>query len=160
MCLTSHRCETGALFHVFVILGVVVPKCIHSPFFYPSCAISFPGIVALIYYCIGCTGGASIACWLHWWCIVCHASHTITHSPALTRLLRDRTADGDIEKNPGPEDAQTTGNDIPPQHREMVTRLASSNRPPTPTTPLNYTNTRHRHSRRQCKESDAHPPPP
>ena len=47
------------------------------------------------------------------------------HSPALTRLLRDHTADGDIEKNPGPEDAQTTGNDIPPQHREMVTRLAS-----------------------------------
>ena len=47
------------------------------------------------------------------------------HSPALTRLLRDRTVDGDIEKNPGPEDAQTTGNDIPPQHREKVTRLAS-----------------------------------
>ena len=47
------------------------------------------------------------------------------HSPALTRLLRDRTADGDIEKNPGPEDAQTTGNNFPPQHREMVTRLAS-----------------------------------
>ena len=47
------------------------------------------------------------------------------HSPALTKLLRDRTVDGDIEKNPGPEDAQTTGNDIPPQHREMVTRLAS-----------------------------------
>ena len=47
------------------------------------------------------------------------------HSPALTRFLRDRTVDGDIEKNPGPEDAQTTGNDIPPQHREMVTRLAS-----------------------------------
>ena len=47
------------------------------------------------------------------------------HSPALTRVLRDRTADGDIEKNPGPEDAQTTENDIPPRHREMVTRLAS-----------------------------------
>ena len=78
MCLVSHRCETGALFHVFVILGAAVPKFIHSPFFYPSCAISFAGIVALIYYCIGCTGGASIACWLHWWCIVCHASHTIT----------------------------------------------------------------------------------
>ena len=47
------------------------------------------------------------------------------HPPALIGLLRDRTVDGDIEKNPGPEDAQTTGNDIPPQHREMVTRLAS-----------------------------------
>ena len=59
-----HRCETGALFHVLVILGAAVPKFINSPFFYPCCAISFEGIVALIYYCIGCTGGASIACWL------------------------------------------------------------------------------------------------
>ena len=67
MCLVSHKCETGALFHVFVILGAAVPKFIHSPFFYPSCAISFAGIVALIYYCIGCNGGASIACWLQWW---------------------------------------------------------------------------------------------
>ena len=47
------------------------------------------------------------------------------HPPALIGLLWDRTVDGDIEKNPGPQDAQTTGNDIPPQHREMVTRLAS-----------------------------------
>ena len=75
-----HRCETGALFHVLVILGVAVPKFIHSPFFYPCSAISFAGIVALIHYCIGCTGGASIACWLHWWCIVSHASHTIRMS--------------------------------------------------------------------------------
>ena len=45
--------------------------------------------------------------------------------PALTRVVRDRTADGDIEKNPGPVDAQTTENDIPAQHTEMVTRLAS-----------------------------------
>ena len=45
--------------------------------------------------------------------------------PALTRVVRDRTADGDIEKNPGPVDAQTTENDVPPQHRQMVTRLAS-----------------------------------
>ena len=52
-------------------------------------------------------------------------SNNRRHSPALTRVLRDRTADGDIEKKPGPEDAQTTGNDIPSQHREMVTRLAS-----------------------------------
>ena len=47
------------------------------------------------------------------------------HYPALTRVLRDRTADGDIEKNPGPVDSQTTENDIPPRHREMVTWLAS-----------------------------------
>ena len=35
-----------------------------------------------------------------------------------------------------------------------------SKRPPTPTTPLNYTNTQHRHSRRHYNESDGHPPPP
>ena len=58
-----HRCETGALLHVLVILGAAVPEFIHSPFFYPCCAISFAGIVALIYYCICCNGGASIACW-------------------------------------------------------------------------------------------------
>ena len=51
----------GALFHVMVILGAAVPKFIHSPFFYPCCAVSFAGIVALIYDCIGCTGRASIA---------------------------------------------------------------------------------------------------
>ena len=84
------------------------------------------------------------------------------HSPALTRLLRDRTADGDIEKNPGTKEAQTTGNDTPPPSKERWSPgwLARSKRPLTPTTPLNYTNTRHRHSRRHCKESDAHPPPP
>ena len=30
-----HRCETGALFHVLVILGAAVLKFIHSPFFLP-----------------------------------------------------------------------------------------------------------------------------
>ena len=81
------------------------------------------------------------------------------HPPALIGLLRDRTVDGDIEKNPGPEDAQTTGNDIPPNtERWSPSWLARSKRPPTPTTPLNYTNTRHRHLRRHCKKSDAHPP--
>ena len=78
MCLVSHKCGTCSIFHVLVILGAAVLTFIHSPFFYPCCAISFAGIVALIYFCIGCTGGASIACWLHWWCIVSHASHTIT----------------------------------------------------------------------------------
>ena len=45
--------------------------------------------------------------------------------PAQTRVVRDHTTDGDIEKNSGPVDAQATENDIPPHHREMVTRLAS-----------------------------------
>ena len=45
--------------------------------------------------------------------------------PAHTRVVRDHTTDGDIEKNPGPVDAQATENDIPPHHRAMVTRLAS-----------------------------------
>ena len=65
-------------FHVLVILGAAVPKFSDSPFFYPCCATSFAGIVAVNYYCIGCTGGASVVCWHHWWCIICHASHTIT----------------------------------------------------------------------------------
>ena len=34
--------------------------------------------------------------------------------PAHTRVVRDHTTDGDIEKNPGPVDAPTTENDIPP----------------------------------------------
>ena len=45
--------------------------------------------------------------------------------PAHTRVVRDHTTDGDIEKNPGPVDAQATENDIPSHHREMVTWLAS-----------------------------------
>ena len=45
--------------------------------------------------------------------------------PTHTRVFRDHTTDGDIEKNPGPVDAHATENDIPPHHREMVTRLAS-----------------------------------
>ena len=84
------RCEIGALFHVLVIFGAVVPKFIHSPFFYPCYAISFAGIVALIYYCIGCTGGASIACWLQWWCIVSHASHTITVTGSVAAVRKNK----------------------------------------------------------------------
>ena len=45
--------------------------------------------------------------------------------PAHTRGVRDHTTDGDIEKTPGPVDAQATENDVPPHHTEMVTRLAS-----------------------------------
>ena len=89
-CPVLHGCETGALFHVLVILGAAVPKFIHSPFFYPCCAIYFAGIVALIYYCIGCTGGASIACWLHWWCIVSHASHTITVTRSAAAITKNK----------------------------------------------------------------------
>ena len=40
-------------------------------------------------------------------------------------VVRDHTTDGDIEKKPGPVDTQATENEIPPQHREMVARLAS-----------------------------------
>ena len=82
--------------------------------------------------------------------------------PLLTRVVRDRIADGDIEKNPGPVDAQTTENDIPPPNTKRWSPgwRVKSKRSPTPTTPLNYTNTQHRHSRRHYKESDEHPPPP
>ena len=45
--------------------------------------------------------------------------------PSETRVVRDHTTDGDIEKNPGPVDAQATESDIPLLHREMVTGLAS-----------------------------------
>ena len=45
--------------------------------------------------------------------------------PAQTRVVRDHTTDGEIEKNPGPVDAQAKEDDIPPHHREMVTRPAS-----------------------------------
>ena len=72
------RCETGALFHVLVILGAAVPKFSDSPFFYPCWAISFAGIVVVIYYCIACTGGASVVGQHHWWCIILDTSHTIT----------------------------------------------------------------------------------
>ena len=58
--------------------------------------------------------------------------------PAQTRVVRDHTTDGDIEKNLGPVDAQAKEDDIPPHHREMVTRpaseieTASNPHPPTP----------------------------
>ena len=84
------RCETGALFRVLVILGTSVPKFIDSPVFYPCCAISFAGIVALIYYCIGCTGGASVACRHHWWCIISHASHTITVTGSAAAVTKSK----------------------------------------------------------------------
>ena len=60
----------------------------------------------------------------------------------------------------GPKMRRPQGTTSPPStERWSPDWLARSKRPPTPTTPLNYTNTRHRHSRRHCKESDAHPPP-
>ena len=61
----------------------------------------------------------------------------------------------------GPKMRRPQGTTSPPStERWSPGWRARSKRPPTPTTPLNYTNTRHRHSRRHCKESDAHPPPP
>ena len=59
-------------------------------FFYPCYAISFAGIVALIYYCIGCNGGASVSCWLHGWCIVSHASHTITVTGSAAAAIKSK----------------------------------------------------------------------
>ena len=38
----------------------------------------------------GCTGGASIACWLHWWCIVSHASHTITVTGSAAAVTKNK----------------------------------------------------------------------
>ena len=84
--------------------------------------------------------------------------------PPLTRVVRDRTADGEIEKNPGPIDAQTTENDIPPQHREMVTRLASeietASDPHYPAKLYKYAAQALTEALQKQRRASTHPPPP
>ena len=82
--------------------------------------------------------------------------------PAHTRVVRDHTTAGDIEKNPGPVDAQATENDIPPHHREMVTRLASeietASNPHYPVKLYKYATQVHGGTQKQA--TGIHPPPP
>ena len=74
MCLVSHRCETGALFHVLVIFGAAVPKFIHSPFFLP---------LLRHFFCRHCCPHLFLH-WLHWRRLHCLLAALVVH--CLSRL--------------------------------------------------------------------------